>query len=620
LQRDSERRISDYALIGDCETAALVGRDGSIDWLCWPRFDSDACLAALLGSEENGCWSMQADDASRVSRRYVGDTLILETYIETPTGAARLIDFMPVRGRASHLIRIVVGERGSVALKSELRLRFDYGRLRPLWRRGGDREAVAVAGPHAVRLTSDEAVECPEDGGCHAEFSVQAGERRHFILTYFASCDDAPANVGAEQALAETDAFWREWTGRCCYEGPWRDAVIRSLVTMKALTCWPSGGICAAPTSSLPERFGGIRNWDYRYCWLRDATFTLLAFLHAGYREEALAWRDWLLRAVAGDPAQIQPVYGLGGEARLTEWEADWLSGFAGSRPVRFGNAAFSQRQLDVVGEVIDTLHQSHLHGLPLGEEVWRLKVRMVEHLERVWREPDQGIWESREGPQQFTYSRAMIWVALDRVIRTAERRGPEAAGVAVPIERWRALRAKLHEEICKRGFSPKLGSFVRHFDSSELDASLLLLPQVGFLPPEDPRIVGTIKAIGERLDGAGFIRRYDTEVSKDGLPSGEGAFLACSFWYADALTMIGRQAHAEAVFERLLAVRNDLGLLAEEHDPAADRMLGNFPQALSHLALVNTAFNLARAPGPAERRSSTAKPAATTPSRARQM
>jgi GH15 family glucan-1,4-alpha-glucosidase len=452
-------------------------------------------------------------------------------------------------------------------------------------------------------------VDCPEDGDCAADFTVSAGERKAFVLTYFASHGERPRAVDAAQALEDTRRFWADWTSACTYHGPWRAAVIRSLIVMKALTYRPSGAIVAAPTSSLPERPGGSRNWDYRFCWLRDATFTLLAFLQAGYAEEAKAWRDWLLRAVAGDPACIQPVYGLGGEARLTEWEAGWLSGFAGSTPVRFGNAAFQQRQFDIFGEVIDVLHEAHARGLPASSEAWRMAKALVEHLESVWREPDDGIWETRGHPKRFTYSQAMIWASLDRLIHHTE-----ATGTAAPLERWKRLRTDIHAEICRRGFDPARNTFVRDFESRDLDASLLLLPQIGFLPPDDPRIVGTIEAIEQALRRDGFVFRYDDGATEDGLPGGQSAFLACNFWYADALLMVGRRADAEAVFQRVLAIRNDLGLLSEEFDVEAGELVGNFPQALSHLALVNTAFNLASWDGIGRRRTPPSQAQAAEP------
>jgi len=598
------RRIADYALIGDCETAALVHRDGTIEWLCWPRFDSEACFAALLGEDHNGCWRLAAEDEeAKTSRRYRGESLILETRIETSEGIATLIDFMPMRGEASDLVRIVTGERGKVRLRSDLRIRFDYGRLKPRWDEEAKGRTVAIAGPHAARLQSDAPLTC-SNGDCASQFSVAAGERVGFVLTYFVSHENRPKPVDMAAALEETERFWAEWVGRCTYQGPWREAVIRSLITMKALIYRPSGAIAAAPTSSLPEAFGGNRNWDYRFCWLRDATFTLLALLGTGYEEEAVAWRDWLLRAVGGEPAQLQPVYGMGGEARLPEWEADWLAGFGGAKPVRFGNLAYQQRQLDIYGEVIDALYQADLHGLPASPAAWQMQLRMGEHLEKVWREPDQGFWESRDRPKHFTHSQGMIWAAFDRIIARAEKDKLDA-----PLERWRKLRATILEDICQNGYDQALGSFKRDFESAELDANLLLLPQIGFLPPDDPRIIGTIKSIGRRLLRGGFILRYDTHASQDGLPPGEAAFLACTLWYADALVMIGCREEAQGLFERILAVRNDVGLLSEEYDPGSGLLAGNFPQALSHLALVNTALNLARIAGPAARRSGSSQP-----------
>ena len=589
-RRTRKDRISEYALIGDCETAALVRFDGSILWLCWPRFDSEACFAALLGDEHNGCWRLSCrDEEVRLKRRYLGDSLILETSIEGPSGTARVIDFMPVRGEASDIVRIVIGDHGTVGLTSELKLRFDFGRLKPRWSQDADGAAVAISGPHGVRLITEVAVSCRSEGDCTAEFTVSAGERKTFVLSYFVSHAGRPAELDVLMALEETRRFWSEWSARCTYRGPWRDAVIRSLIVMKALTYQRSGAVVAAPTSSLPETLGGGRNWDYRFCWLRDATFTLLAFLQAGYEDEAVAWRDWLWRAVGGDPARIQPVYGLGGETRLTEWKADWLAGFAGSRPVRFGNVAFRQRQFDVYGEVIDAIHHARDYGLPAGEDVWPMAAAMVEHLELVWREPDHGIWETRSESRRFTYSKAMIWASLDRLVRHAEATAMEA-----PLERWRRLRAEVHADVCRRGFDSAANTFVRDYDSCELDASLLLLPQIGFLPANDARIRGTIEAIGVALCRDGFLFRYDDERTDDGLPKGQSAFIACSFWYADALLMIGRHEEAKRVFERVLAVRNDLGLLSEEFDLRAGELVGNFPQVLSHLALVNTAFNLA--------------------------
>ncbi|HTT03145.1 MAG TPA: glycoside hydrolase family 15 protein [Steroidobacteraceae bacterium] len=593
----SARRIADYAVIGDCETAALVDREGSIEWLCWPRFDSQACCAALLGSDENGYWRLASTGPGSRSRCYRRDSLILESRVQTADGSAKIIDFMPVRGQASDVVRIVRGERGVVRLCSDLCMRFDYGRRRPHFIGHSAQCVIATAGPHAARLAADVPLNCTADGRCKTEFAVRAGEQRVFVLTYFVSYEREPPAVDAEQALAETERFWSQWVERCSYQGPWRDAVVRSLITMKALTYRPSGGIAAAATSSLPERRGGTRNWDYRFCWLRDATFTLLAFLYSGYREEAIAWRDWLLRAVGGEAARVQPIYGMAGEARLDEWEASWLAGFDGARPVRFGNAAFSQHQLDVYGEVIDALQQAHAHGIKFSEAAWRMQLKMVEHLETVWRQPDNGIWEVRDTPRRFTYSQAMIWAALDRLIRRAESERLEA-----PLERWKRLRAQIHAEVCRSAFHPDRNTFVRDFDSGELDASLLLLPQIGFLPPDDARIIGTVEAIGRNLqrDGLTIRHRADGEGEADA-----AVFCVCSLWYADALLMIGRRDAAVATFERVLALRNDLGLLAEAFDTASRELMGNFPQALSHLALVNTALNLQGTDGPAWRRGS---------------
>jgi len=598
-QTSSPRLIADFAMIGDCQTAALVHRDATIEWLCWPRFDSEACFASLLGAPENGQWKIAAIDPDvQLSRRYREETLILETRVVTPEGSATLLDFMPPRAQASDVIRIVIGEQGTVRLKSDLRLRFDYGRLKPRW----DRETVCCAaaevGPHAVCLDAEVPLDCAEDGACGCEFSVAAGQSVAFVLTYFVSYGARPRKVDPKAALQETEQFWADWVARCTYDGPAREAVVRSLITMKALVFQPSGGIAAAPTSSLPERAGGERNWDYRYCWLRDATFTLLAFLHCGYEQEAASWRDWLVRAAGGEPAHLQPLYGMGGEARLPEWEADWLCGFGGAKPVRFGNLAYVQQQLDVPGEVVDALYQARLHGLPQSQPAWQVQVAMVEHLEKIWQQPDRGIWESRDLPQRFTQSQAMLWAAFDRAISTAERENLDA-----PLDRWRAVRDQLHREICEQGWNAELNSFVRYFGSDELDASVLLLPQIGFLPATDPRIAGTVAAIGQRLKKDGFIMRYDSEASKDGLPPGEGTFLACSLWYADVLAMMGRYDQAHEMFDRVLSIRNDLGLLAEGYDPATGTLTGNFPQALSHLTLVNTALNLTRSDGPAKRR-----------------
>ena len=592
--------IEDYALIGDCETAALVARDGSIDWLCWPRFDSGACFAALLGSEENGRWLIApADPSPRVTRRYRNGSLILETEFETPEGAVTLIDFMPLRGVASDLVRLAVGRRGQVMMRTELVLRFDYGSAVPWVTRLEDGTGLrAVAGPDMVVLRTPAPLR-GENLKTVGEFTISAGEVVSFVLTYGPSHLPLPEPLDPQTALDDTVAFWADWSSHCRHAGGWRDAVLRSHITLKALTYAPTGGIVAAPTTSLPERIGGPRNWDYRFCWLRDATFTLISLMDAGYYEEAKAWRDWLLRAVAGSPSQIQIMYGLSGERRLSEWEVPWLAGYEGSRPVRIGNAAQTQRQLDVFGEVMDALHQARRGGLDTTEAGWALQRALVQHLETIWSEPDEGIWEVRGGRRHFTHSKVMAWVALDRAIR-----GIEEFGLSGPLERWRALRSRIHEEVCRQGFDPDLGSFVQSYGSRHLDASLLLLPLVGFLPPDDPRVRGTVAAIEQRLLVEDtFVLRYDTEETLDGLPPGEGAFLACSFWLADNLLLQGREAQARALFERLLALRNDVGLLAEEYDPVARRQVGNFPQAFSHIALANTARNLTLPSKPAEQR-----------------
>lgn len=582
--------INDYAMIGDCETAALVHRSGSIDWLCWPRFDSQACFAALVGKPENGAWRLAPVANVRSSqRRYRPDTLILETTYETATGTAQVIDFMPLRKTqsTSDLLRIVVGKTGTVRFRSELHLAFDYGRLRPLLQSRPD-GVVAIAGPHAVRLSSQPPTPPSGDDPRQLEFEVKEGETRTLTLAYFESHAAPPDGADPMQLLSDAEAYWREWAGRCSAPGPWTEAVKRSLITLKALTYRPTGGLIAAPTTSLPETLGGVRNWDYRYCWLRDATFTLLTLLDAGYRDEAVAWRDWLLRAVAGDARNLQPLYGVAGEQRLIEWEADWLEGFAGSRPVRIGNAAFEQYQLDVYGEVLDALHQARRAAIPETEASWALQQQLLEYLEGAWDRPDDGIWEVRSGRQRFTQSQVMAWVGFDRGVKAIER-----SGLAGPLERWRAARDNVHAEVCRCGYDEDLGAFTQAFGSDILDASTLLIPLVGFLPATDPRVVSNARAIQEQLSRDGLVYRYDTKKGADGLPPGEGAFLACSFWLADNLVLMGCVDEGQRLFERLLDLRNDVGLLAEEYDPVARRALGNFPQALSHLALVDTAYSL---------------------------
>ena len=590
--------IADYALIGDCETAALVSRDGSIDWLCWPRFDSDACFAALLGTPDNGRWRIAptAENFS-VSRRYRPGTLILETRYETDEGVATLIDFMPLRNNTADIVRLVVGESGRMTMGMELVLRFGYGSIVPWVTRLPDDTLRAVAGPDMVLLTTPIDVH-GENFKTVGEFTVAAGETVPFTLIYASSHLLPPKPTDPNQALATTEQFWRGWTAKFKHDGPFADIVTRSLMTLKALTYGPTGGIVAAPTTSLPEWIGGVRNWDYRFCWLRDATLTLLAFMNAGYYEEAAAWREWLLRAVAGRPEQAQIMYGIAGERRLVEWEVPWLPGFRNSGPVRIGNSAHNQLQLDVYGEVMDALHQARRGGIGQSDDGWAVQIAFLKHLETAWTEPDESIWEVRSGRKHFTYSKVMAWVAFDRAIKSAEEYQLDG-----PLDRWRQLRTFIHADVCRKGFDPQQGSFVQSYDSKELDASLLLLPVVGFLPPQDQRVIGTIEAIERRLMVGGFVQRYDTSRSDDGLPPGEGVFLACSFWLVDAYVMLGRLEDAQALFKRLAALCNDVGLLSEEYDPAAKELLGNFPQAFSHVALVNSAFNLTRASKPAEQR-----------------
>jgi GH15 family glucan-1,4-alpha-glucosidase len=592
--------LEDYALIGDCETAALVSRSGSIDWLCWPRFDSGACFAALLGTAEHGRWLIEAvEPAARVSRRYRESTLILETRVETVQGAATVIDFMPPRGRNSDIVRLVRGDRGCVPMRTELVLRFDYGRTIPWVSRLPDGTFRAIAGPDMVTLHTTVALR-GRDLTTIGDFEVAEGVTVPFVLTHGYSHLPPPAAIDPQSSLDHTETFWRQWAARSgSSTGEWAGAVTRSLITLKALTYAPTGGIVAAPTTSLPEQLGGTRNWDYRFCWLRDATLTLLALMNAGYYDEACAWRDWLLRAAAGAPSQLQIMYGLAGERRLTEYDVPWLPGYEGSLPVRIGNAAHGQLQLDVFGEVMDALHQARRGGLDSREADWAFQRAMLQHLTAVWEQPDEGIWEVRGGARQFTYSKVMAWVAFDRGIRAME-----AFGLDGPIDEWRAVRRAIHEDVCTRGFDRQIGSFVQSYGSKELDASLLLLPTVGFLPPTDPRVRGTVEAVERRLFVDGFLLRYDTNTTIDGLPGGEGAFLACSFWLADAYVLMDRLDDARRLFERLLGLRNEVGLLAEEYDTQAQRLVGNFPQAFSHIALVNTAHNLARANKPAEQRS----------------
>jgi GH15 family glucan-1,4-alpha-glucosidase len=591
-------RIEDYGLIGDGETAALVSRDGSIDWLCWPRFDSDACFAALLGTREHGRWRIAPSaEVRRVSRRYRGDTLILETEFETAEGRARLVDFMPPRGACSDVVRLVEGIEGSVPMCMELILRFGYGRTTPWVSRLDDGGLRAVAGPDMVVLRSPTALR-GKDLTTVCDFRVAAGEVTPFVLSYSPSHEPAPQAVNPRAALAGTESWWREWCGHATVDGELRSQVMRSLITLKALIYAPTGGIVAAPTTSLPEHLGGPRNWDYRFCWLRDATLTLLALMDAGFFDEAQRWRDWLLRAAAGRPEELQIMYGIAGERRLAEWEVGWLPGYGGSRPVRVGNAAAGQLQLDVFGELMDALHHARRGGLSGSEQSWSVQRELMRHLTGIWREPDQGIWEVRGPPQHFTYSKVMAWVAVDRAVKAVESFGLEG-----PVDEWRALRATIHEEVLRHGVDRARGCFTQAYGSRNVDASLLLLPQLGFLPADDPRMRATVAAVEKHLLRDGFVLRYDTGETDDGLPPGEGAFLACSFWLADAYVLCGRHDEARALFERLLSLRNDLGLLAEEYDPATGRQLGNFPQAFSHIALVDTAMNIGRAQQPARQR-----------------
>jgi GH15 family glucan-1,4-alpha-glucosidase len=593
-------RIEDYGLIGDTQTAALVSRDASIDWLCLPRFDSAACFAALLGDRDNGRWQIAPADGWRsIHRRYRPDSLVLETEFRTASGRARVTDCMPNRFDDPDVVRVVEGLSGHVRMRMELIVRFDYGRVIP-WVRHIDGRLVAVSGPDALYLTSSGAEPHGEGLTTVAEFDVLPGQHVAFSLRWHPSHLPAPPAIDALWAVTTTEHWWREWTAHCTYDGPWREAVTRSLITLKALTYAPTGGIVAAPTTSLPEQLGGSRNWDYRYCWLRDATFALYALDIGGYRDEAVAWRDWLLRAAAGHPAQMQILYGAAGEQRLTEIELPWLAGFGGAKPVRVGNAAYDQFQLDVYGEVMDALHFARRSGMPFDESTWDLQRELVAFVEQHWSELDNGIWEVRGPRRHFTHSKVMAWVAIDRAIKAVERYGSVG-----PVEAWRALRTRIHDEVCHEGFDPARNTFTQHYGSKNLDASLLMIPLVGFLPPSDPRVRGTVEAIERELCVDGFVRRYNTDETGDGQVGVEGTFLPCNFWLVDNLALLGRTRDACDRFEQLLDLRNDLGLLSEEYDPGARTMLGNFPQALSHVGLVNSAKNLSPDPGPAEDRPS---------------
>lgn len=593
------RSIEDYAMIGNCETAALVARDGSMDWMCLPRFDSDACFAALLGNPENGRWLIAPTAKARTTRRYRPDTLILETDFETHSGAVRLIDFMPLHTKTPRIIRLVQGLHGRVHMQAEVVIRFNYGRTVP-WVTRQNNAIVAVAGPHLLALRTPVGM---EGKGLRTvgDFTVTAGKTVSFVMGYGNSSDDAPPAVSWKKCLRETDRWWRQWTSKLKYRGPWANSLKRSLITVKALTYAPSGGIVAAATTSLPERPGGPLNWDYRYCWVRDATFTLLALIHAGYHKEAQSWKEWLKRAVAGSFDQLQMLYGVAGERKLLEWEADWLAGYRGAKPVRIGNAASEQVQLDVYGELADCLHQARgTRELPgHDQEGFNLQIELLKHLEKIWREPDNGIWEIRGKRQQYTHSKMMAWLAFDRTIKSAE-----IMKLDVPLRKWKKLRQQIHDDVCRRGFNKRIGAFAQTYGSNRLDASLLMMAMIGFLPANDPRVQGTVKQIEKRLIREGLVLRYEISGSKS-VSTGEGAFLPCSFWLADNYELMGRHEEATKLLERLLGLCNDLGLFSEEYDFDSQRQLGNFPQALTHLAVVNTVLNLnAEQGGPVHQRS----------------
>jgi GH15 family glucan-1,4-alpha-glucosidase len=593
------RLIEDYAVIGNCETMALVARDGSIDWLCAPRFDSAACFAALLGDPSHGRWLIAPrDEVTLVTRQYRGDTLILETVFETAAGAVSIIDFMARRVGVSDLLRIVRGKRGTVSMRTELVARFEYGSIVPWVSRQEDGRLQLTAGPDRLLLDTSVALR-GEDMRTVGEFEVKAGEEIGFALSWTPSFRAAPEPLRMAESLAQIESFWSQWTATFKPMGEWSPAVLRSLLTLKALAHWETGGIIAAGTTSLPEKLHGPRNWDYRFCWLRDATFTLYALVGAGFLGEARAWREWLLRAVAGSPDDLQIMYGVAGERRLTEFVIPWLPGYEGAAPVRVGNAAAAQVQLDVYGEVVAAFYVGRRAGFADDGTSWALECALVTHLEKIWDQPDDGIWEVRGGRKHFTHSKVMAWVAFDRAVRSAEEFDLQG-----PLDRWRRVRAAIHADVCERGFDSGQNSFVQSYGATALDASLLMIPMVGFLPPSDSRVGGTVAAIERHLMRDGLVLRYNTETGADGLPAGEGAFLACSFWLADNYVLQGRYDEARALFERLLALRNDVGLLAEEYDSAAKRQLGNFPQAFSHLALINTARNLMSTGGPAHQRS----------------
>jgi len=586
---DQPLPIEDYALIGDCKTAALVGRDGAIDWLCWPRFDSAACFAALLGKRENGRWRIApASPDVTVSRSYRDDTLVLETVFETAEGQVAIVDFMPIGAADTSVIRLVEGRRGRVAMRLELNVRFDYGVTVPWVTQLEDKSGVSIiAGPNGITLR------CPvdltgEELTTVADFTVEAGQTVPFVMAYAPSHLPPLAPIDAEAALVSTEQAWRDWSGRCTYKGEYREVVLRSLLTLKALTFGETGGIVAAPTTSLPEQLGGPRNWDYRFCWLRDATLTLMALMAGGYFDEAQAWRDWLHRSIAGAPDQLQIMYGIAGERQLMEWQVPWLVGYQGAVPVRVGNAAAGQVQLDVYGEVMGALHRARESGLASPASAWDLQRTMIDHLATIWDQPDEGIWEVRGGRRNFTFSKIMAWVAMDRAIKDARTYGLDA-----PLDQWCALRDLIHETVCREGFDPHQNSFTQVFGRAPLDASLLLIATVGFLPADDSRVIGTVAAIERGLLVDGFVLRYRTETNVDGLPPGEGVFLPCSFWLVGAYHQQGRMEEARALFIRLLGLCNDVGLISEEYDPAAKRLVGNFPQAFTHVALIAAAFDL---------------------------
>ena len=593
--------IEDYGLIGDTQSAALVGRDGSIDWLCLPHFGAHACFAALLGEPRHGRWLLAPRSTPRqIARRYRGHSLVLETEFTTESGAVRVIDCMPPRRHEPDVVRVVEGIRGTVDMHMELIVRFGYGSIVP-WVRNMDGVLRAIGGPDALSLWSPVPTH-GKDLTTQADFTVREGDRLGFLLVWHPSHETAPRAIDPLAAVDDTQEWWEQWCGTCGYHGEWRELVLRSLMTLKALTFHPTGGIVAAPTTSLPEWIGGVRNWDYRYCWLRDATFTLYSLLMSGYTDEAAAWRNWLLRAVAGDPAQIQIMYGSSGERRLDEREVPWLPGYEGSRPVRIGNAAVEQRQIDVFGEVMDALYVALQAGVAPDTTAWSLQLKLMEFLEGVWHEPDEGIWEVRGPKRHFTHSKVMAWVAFDRAIKTAEQ-----FGMSGPVDRWRELRETVHADVCRQGFDPGRGTFVQYYGSADVDASLLMLPLVGFVEARDPRMIGTVEAIERELLRGEFLLRYPSDHPRveeiDGLPPGEGAFIACTFWLADNYALQGRTSEARALFERLVGLTNDLGLLSEQYDPRARRFLGNFPQAFSHVSLINTAHNLSSTRGPAHHR-----------------